>query len=160
QILRNLVSNALKFTEKGEVRVSADYSDDRKSILFSVRDTGIGIAPEHLEVVFQEFSQVDHKIQGRVKGTGLGLSLSRKLATVLGGALDVHSVQGTGSTFTLKIPAIVPINASHEFAPSLEQSEDVTILIVDDEEAARYVCRQMFRGTPYRFIESGPQEAA
>ncbi len=87
QILRNLVSNALKFTEKGEVRVSVRCSPEDGAVSFAVKDTGIGIAPEHLEVVFQEFSQIDHSIQGRVKGTGLGLSLSRKLAELLEGSL-------------------------------------------------------------------------
>jgi signal transduction histidine kinase/CheY-like chemotaxis protein len=157
QILRNLVSNALKFTEKGGVRVSASYSEDRDWIRFSVQDTGIGIAPEHLEVVFQEFSQVDHSIQGRVKGTGLGLSLSRKLAGLLGGTLEVTSQRGRGSTFVLKLPARPVVGDSQ---PDVHQTPEAAILIVDDEDASRYVCRQLFRGSRYRIIESDAPEAA
>ena len=104
QVLRNLVSNALKFTERGEVRIRISYSPESDRISFFVGDTGIGIAPEHLDVIFQEFSQIDHSIQKRVKGTGLGLPLSRKLAELLGGTLEVSSRQGVGSTFVLTLP--------------------------------------------------------
>ena len=85
QILRNLISNALKFTEEGEVRVTARLSDDETSITFAVRDTGIGIAPEDHDRIFEEFSQVQTRLQKKVKGTGLGLPLSRSLARLLGG---------------------------------------------------------------------------
>ncbi|ORJ63000.1 ATP-binding protein [Geothermobacter hydrogeniphilus] len=104
QILRNLVSNALKFTERGEVRVRADYDTQRDQVRFQVTDTGIGIAPEDQERIFEEYTQIDHRLQGRVKGTGLGLPLSRKLAHALGGDLTVESVPGRGSCFTLQIP--------------------------------------------------------
>jgi signal transduction histidine kinase len=89
QILRNLISNALKFTERGEVRISPEVGEGWLNL--SVRDTGIGIAPEDQDRIFQEFAQVNNAIQGRVKGTGLGLPLSRKLATLLGGELNVTS---------------------------------------------------------------------
>ncbi len=103
QILRNFISNALKFTENGEVRVSAAISGPGE-IAFSVSDTGIGIAPEDQESIFQDFVQLDHPLQRRVKGTGLGLPLSRKLAEFLGGKVEVQSRLGAGSTFTLRIP--------------------------------------------------------
>src|SRR5262249_37575635 len=80
QILRNFISNALKFTERGEVRVTARLIEGSEMITFSVADTGIGIAPEDQERIFQEFTQVDNPLQRRVKGTGLGLPLCRKLA--------------------------------------------------------------------------------
>src|SRR6185295_17574726 len=105
QILRNLVSNALKFTEEGEVRVTARLGDDEKTIAFAVRDTGIGIAPEDHDRIFEEFSQVQTRLQKKVKGTGLGLPLSRSLARLLGGDLTVESLPGRGSVFTLEIPA-------------------------------------------------------
>jgi len=105
QVLRNLVSNALKFTERGEVRVSVRLSENSDSVCFLVLDTGIGIAPEDIAVIFHEFSQVQHSIQRSVKGTGLGLSLSRKLAGLLGGTLEVTSRLGVGSTFVLNLPA-------------------------------------------------------
>jgi signal transduction histidine kinase len=103
QILRNLISNALKFTEKGEVRVSAELRG-HDAIAFSVADTGVGIADEDKERIFQEFLQIENPLQRRAHGTGLGLPLSRKLVTFLGGELLVQSRMGQGSTFTAIIP--------------------------------------------------------
>ena len=90
QILRNFISNALKFTDRGEVRVRVAL-EANDEVLFSVTDTGIGIAPEHTELIFQDFVQLDNPIQRRVKGTGLGLPLSRKLAALLGTRLTAGS---------------------------------------------------------------------
>lgn len=106
QILRNLISNALKFTEQGEVHVAARYEAERSAAIFTVRDTGIGIAPGDHDRIFEEFSQIDTRLQKNVKGTGLGLPLSRSLAQLIGGAIAVESVLGQGSVFTLTIPAI------------------------------------------------------
>jgi len=103
QILRNFIANALKFTERGEVRVSAEATPDGY-VTFAVADTGIGIAPDDQVRIFEEFSQVDHPLQRRVIGTGLGLPLSRKLAELLGGTLSLQSTVGVGSTFTVRIP--------------------------------------------------------
>ena len=103
QILRNLVSNALKFTERGSVRVvAAPVGEDR--VAFMVQDTGVGIAPEDQVHVFDEFVQVQGPLQERVRGTGLGLPLSRGLATLLGGTLTLSSEAGRGSLFTVTIP--------------------------------------------------------
>jgi signal transduction histidine kinase len=106
QILRNLVSNALKFTERGEIRVSAEPSGSGEEIVFRVADTGIGIPPEEQDRIFDDFAQVDGTVQRRVRGTGLGLPLSRKLARILGGELSVESAPGAGSTFTVTIPRV------------------------------------------------------
>jgi signal transduction histidine kinase len=103
QILRNFISNALKFTPEGTVRVSATLGGDGR-VTFAVSDTGIGIAEEHLEAIFDDFVQVDAPIQKRLRGTGLGLSLSRKLARLLGGDVAVSSAVGAGSTFAVTIP--------------------------------------------------------
>src|SRR6185503_16637089 len=100
---RNFISNALKFTEHGEVRVSAREGDGR-TVVFSVSDRSIRNAPEHLERVFEEFSQIDNPFQRRVKGTGLGLPLSRRLARLLGGDVTLESEVGRGSTFSLTLP--------------------------------------------------------
>ncbi|MFN3791075.1 ATP-binding protein [Massilia sp.] len=104
QILRNFMSNALKFTEHGAVRVSASYDAQQDTIAFAVADTGIGISPENLQLIFEEFSQIEHPLQRRSKGTGLGLPLCRKLAELLHGRVDVRSTEGVGSTFTLTLP--------------------------------------------------------
>ena len=104
--MRNFLSNALKFTDKGEVRVSARLVPGQDLVAFSVADTGIGIAPADQERVFQEFSQIESPIQRKVKGTGLGLPLCRKLAALLGGSVSVQSSPGVGSTFTAAIPIL------------------------------------------------------
>jgi signal transduction histidine kinase len=108
QILRNFISTALKFTPAGEVRVAARLRPDDASLVeLSVRDTGIGIAPEHLELIFEEFGQVEHELQRH--GTGLGLPLCRRLAHLLGGTIHVASEPGAGSCFTVVLPvAAVP----------------------------------------------------
>jgi signal transduction histidine kinase len=103
QVLRNFLSNALKFTESGEIRVQAELGPDQ-SIVFSVIDTGLGIAPENLEKVFEEFSQASDSTHSPEPGMGLGLPLARKLAQKLGGRVDVRSEPGVGSTFTATIP--------------------------------------------------------
>ena len=139
--------------------MSVGTSEDQ--VFFSVEDTGIGIASEHLEVIFQEFSQIHHSLQGRAKGTGLGLPLSRKLAELLGGKLEVSSQAGVGSQFVLTIPQKLPVNRiSDAEMPHSPDPASAVILVVDDEEASRYVCRHMFRGAPYRIIESDALEAA
>ena len=104
QILRNFISNALKFTEAGQIVVELRANDEPGRVTFAVSDTGIGIDPDNLQLIFEEFSQIEHPLQRRSKGTGLGLPLCRKLATLLGGTVDVHSVAGAGSTFFLHLP--------------------------------------------------------
>jgi signal transduction histidine kinase/CheY-like chemotaxis protein len=104
QILRNFISNALKYTENGHVHVSAHLNPQREAVTFSVADTGIGIAGTDQQRIFDEFEQIEHPLQRRVKGTGLGLPLSRRLAELLGGRLWVQSDPGAGSTFFAEIP--------------------------------------------------------
>jgi signal transduction histidine kinase len=103
QILRNFISNALKFTVKGEVRVSAQENADQ-TITFAVGDSGIGIEPQFHSAIFQDFAQVDSPIQKRLRGTGLGLSLSKQLAELLGGTVGLTSELGVGSIFSVTIP--------------------------------------------------------
>ncbi|HSA56000.1 MAG TPA: GAF domain-containing sensor histidine kinase [Gemmatimonadaceae bacterium] len=102
KILSSLVSNAYKFTARGEVMGSADVRGDR--VVYRVRDTGIGIPREALEFVFDEFRQVDGSETRHYGGSGLGLTLARQLARVLGGDLTVESMPGEGSTFTVELP--------------------------------------------------------
>ena len=106
QILRNFISNALKFTSEGEVRVSARMIG--AMIEFAVTDTGIGIARDHLPALFSDFVQIDPRIQKRLRGTGLGLSLARKFAELLGGSVAVESDLGKGSRFSVLIPIRYP----------------------------------------------------
>jgi signal transduction histidine kinase len=105
QVVRNFVSNAVKFTEHGEIRVAAVQSAN-DTVRFSVTDTGIGIAPEDRQRVFEEFGQVENARQRHVKGTGLGLSLARTIAELLDGSVGLESEVGVGSTFWLEIPRV------------------------------------------------------
>jgi signal transduction histidine kinase/CheY-like chemotaxis protein len=144
QILRNFISNALKFTEQGEVRVTAALAPDGRNVRFSVADTGIGIARADQERIFEEFGQLENPIQKRVKGTGLGLALSRRLAHLLGGALTLDSVPGRGSTFSLDLPLITveaPEQAAQAPGGTTGQARPLRVLIIDDDEVARYVLK-------------------
>jgi signal transduction histidine kinase len=107
QILRNFISNALKFTPEGEVRVAATLIDDGL-VRFSVTDTGIGIDADHLPALFADFVQIDTRIQKRLRGTGLGLALAKKFAQLLGGNVAVTSELGRGSCFSVTIPTRYP----------------------------------------------------
>lgn len=104
QVLKNLLSNALKFTDRGEVVLSISGAPGG-GVSFAVSDSGIGIAADEQEVIFEAFRQADGTTRRRYGGTGLGLSISRDLTQLLGGTLSVHSVPGKGSTFTLQLPA-------------------------------------------------------
>jgi signal transduction histidine kinase/CheY-like chemotaxis protein len=157
QILRNLISNALKFTERGEVHVSVKR--EGASVSFSVSDTGIGIGPEDVERVFEEFNQVDSHIQQRVKGTGLGLALSRRLAELLDGRLTLESELGRGSTFTLTLPIMHP--EVSELATLVQRPIDpakAPILVVEDDRKTifvyeKYLSMAGFQVLPARTIE-------
>ena len=148
QILRNLVSNALKFTEHGEVRVSAAHDAAHDRYAFTVADTGIGIAPADQERIFEEFAQVPNRLQERVKGTGLGLPLSRRLAELLGGTLTVASVPDRGSTFVLDIPARLDAAGAGVEVPA----SALRVLLIDDEEPFRYVLSHFLAGSRFAVV--------
>jgi signal transduction histidine kinase/response regulator RpfG family c-di-GMP phosphodiesterase len=157
QILRNLISNAIKFTEDGEVRVSAHARDGR--IAFEVTDTGIGIAEEHLDLIFEEFGQVDSPLQKKVRGTGLGLPLSRRLAELLEGTLEAKSSPGQGSTFTLDVPQVH--SEVRELATLASRPLDTSkapVLVVEDDRKTifiyeKYLAMTGFQVMPARTIE-------
>jgi len=154
QILRNLISNALKFTEVGTVRVSAKLAADTDVVVISVADTGVGIARENHRRVFEEFSQVENPLQKTVKGTGLGLPLSQRLAGLLGGSIDLASELGKGSVFSLAIPLRLGLSAPPG-TPSLPPERSTQrVLIVDDSEVERYALRQFLSTGLYEVIEA------
>ena len=160
QIMRNLISNALKFTQKGEVRVSAACGADGTARLV-VCDTGIGIAPEDHERVFEEFEQVLGPQQARVGGTGLGLPISRRIATLLSGTLTLESGRGKGSTFTLSLPLIHPevreMAELTERSKSLDPRRKPVLVLEDDRETMfvyeRYLAHGGFQVIPARTVD-------
>jgi signal transduction histidine kinase/DNA-binding response OmpR family regulator len=152
QILRNLLSNALKFTEQGEVRVSA--SVEGNNILFVVQDTGIGIIGDDIEKIFEEWSQVDNPAQRRAKGSGLGLPLSRKLAQLLGGSLWVESEFGRGSRFFFSIPRNYrgPAEATLIGAGATNEATLYPVLIVEDNFETLYSYEKFLQGSEFKPI--------
>jgi signal transduction histidine kinase/CheY-like chemotaxis protein len=148
QILRNFISNALKFTKAGEVAVTAEHGM-HDTVIFSVRDTGLGIAPKDQITIFEEFTQIENELQRKSKGTGLGLPLSRKLAELLGGEVSVKSQLGQGSTFSVVVPREFTGNQEARAArvhvlPATGRA--IQLLLVDDDEIARYVLRSLLSG--------------
>ena len=158
QILRNFIANALKFTEKGEVRVSAKWHEAERTVTFSVADTGIGIAEIDQERIFEEFTQLDNPVQRKVKGTGLGLPLCRKLATLMSGSIELTSQIGQGSTFSLTIP-VEHVSFQEKSAPQEELEHEwqidetrVPVLFLEDEPSTRLIYENYLRGTVFQMI--------
>lgn len=152
QILRNFISNALKYTEQGEVRVTAVRQGD--NAVFAVADTGIGIAPADQEQIFEDFVQVESHLQQRFKGTGLGLPLSRKLAELLGGSVAVTSTPGQGSTFIAKIPLRFAGHAELQPempVPTLNPMR-LPLLVLEDDQDALLIYERFFAHSCYQLI--------
>ncbi len=138
QILINFISNAIKFTEKGEVTVSVNYENKHDQVLlrFAVADTGIGISPAQQARLFSPFIQADSSITRKFGGTGLGLTISRRLVELMGGSIGMTSVLGKGSEFSASIPFAIgsdtDANASHQVA-----GKPLHLLVIDENEAVR-----------------------
>jgi signal transduction histidine kinase/CheY-like chemotaxis protein len=162
QILRNFISNAIKFTPQGEIKISAELRGSG-SVLFEVTDTGIGIPPEHLETVFQEFSQIENPLQERYSGTGLGLPLCRKMALLLGGKVWVTSELGRGSSFFVELPVVykgeADVAGSREEMPAPEFSRPTVLLIAPDAQAFSLI-DPVFKTSEFQLIHVESLERA
>jgi signal transduction histidine kinase/DNA-binding response OmpR family regulator len=162
QILRNFISNALKFTERGEVRVSVSREHEN-SLHFSVSDTGIGIAEEDLERIFQEWTQVEGRLQKTAKGSGLGLPLSRKLAQLLGGNVYVKSRPGLGSTFTAVVPTAFNGETDVVYVPEVKRELDASrlpVLVVEDNREALFIYEKYLKGSRFQVLPARNIEEA
>lgn len=154
QVLRNFISNALKFTERGEVRVSARTGHDG-TVVFAVTDTGIGIAPGDEVRIFEEWEQVEGKLQKTAKGTGLGLPLSRKLTNLLGGDVYVKSQLGVGSTFFASIPLRYEGATEAVYVPDVKRELDASklpVLVVEDNREALFIYEKYLKGTEFQVL--------
>jgi signal transduction histidine kinase len=129
RILRNLLSNGVKFTQRGEVRLAVALDPAQDQVRFEVSDTGIGIPLDQQERVFEEFYQVRNSVQSSTKGTGLGLPYSRRLAEVLGGSLDLSSTPGVGTRVVLRLPM--------RTAAASATDPIGTVLVIDDDAEFR-----------------------
>jgi signal transduction histidine kinase/response regulator RpfG family c-di-GMP phosphodiesterase len=153
QVLRNFISNALKYTERGHVRVTAQLTADRHAVEFRVADTGIGIPDRDLHRIFDEFVQIENPLQRRVKGTGLGLPLSKRLAELLGGSVTVESELGVGSIFTLTVPLIyrTPVDTEEVRVRPLAEGH-VAVLVVEDSDEDVLMYERALEGTRYDIV--------
>ena len=138
QILNNLIGNAMTFTTKGFIEFGYKFSGPDK-LLFYVKDTGVGMPKDKLEVIFKRFGQIEQKDDKNQSGTGLGLTISKKLAELLGGEMWVESEEGVGSTFFFTLPYDAELNAADEYGASSNGGESSslegkTILVAEDED--------------------------
>ncbi len=170
QTLLNLASNAAKFTENGTVTFSARRDGD--SIVFEVSDTGIGIAPEHMDRLFQAFSQAESSTTRRFGGTGLGLAISRSFCQMMGGDITVASEAGRGSTFTVHLPVqvedptvpdgagVVPPSDGEVAEPTAALTDPVpetpppaaAVLVIEDDAGVRQELEEVLAGEGYRVV--------
>ncbi len=165
QILVNLLGNALKFTEDGGIRIETHWQPLDNEVLWftcAVHDSGIGIAPQRLERMFDAFQQADSSISRRYGGTGLGLSIARTLAERMGGTLHARSTEGQGSVFTLEIPLPFSLRVNTEDSASQPLShygEGQEVLLVEDNPVNQTVIEAMLRSLGYQvsLVSDGAQ---
>ncbi len=165
QALFNLLSNACKFTERGTVSltVERETAEGQEWLIFSVRDTGIGMTPEQLGRLFEAFSQADAATTRKYGGTGLGLALSRRLCRMMGGDVMVESEAGRGSAFTIRLPAVVAetveaAKAAETAPPASEALDAGTVLVIDDEAAVRDLMQRFLAREGFRVVTAGGGE--
>jgi CheY-like chemotaxis protein len=144
QILINLIGNAIKFTEKGEVTLTLEKdevvsSDQEYAIKFSVRDTGIGIPQDKLQLIFERFSQADSSVTRKFGGTGLGLAISKKLVELMGGQIQVESKVGKGSNFLFTLKFALQKGDKKKTQESVIDMKGLKVLVVDDNSTNRLI---------------------
>ena len=152
QVLVNLANNAVKFTEKGEIKVSVEVSESRQgSILlkFSISDTGVGMTPEQMSKLFQAFTQADTSTTRHYGGTGLGLTISQRLVEMMGGRIEVESEPGKGSTFSFTARFTLQQEAQQEESRVPPELQGLRVLVVDDSDTAREVLSEMTRSLSF-----------
>ncbi len=160
QVLTNLVANAIKFTEAGEVVVDLKQADAPGRYLFEVRDTGIGILPEVLPRLFQAFTQGHDGLSRRYGGTGLGLAISKQLVELMGGSIDARSTPGVGSSFCFELPLAASAGEAHLQDLDALSLPPMRVLVVEDQETNRTVLENMLGAWGLRVSVAADGEAA
>ncbi|MCK5840560.1 MAG: response regulator [Candidatus Sabulitectum sp.] len=155
QILLNLASNSIKFTSAGEVSMTVSTLSSGM-LRFEVSDTGIGIPPDKLDLIFESFEQADSSTTRKFGGTGLGLAISRRLVELMGGRINVESTEGSGSTFSfvIELPVAADYSASVEDKCIEINLKDLEILIVDDNATNRLIQRETLAGWGIKVTEA------
>ena len=133
QILSNIIGNAYKFTESGNIKIDAEVSADNSFVLIKVKDSGIGIHEKNQELVFQEFTQADENIEKKYGGTGLGLTISKKIIEILGGKLTLQSTFGEGSVFKIEMPLKYDVYKPSDDKLVIKNNKILTAIILDDD---------------------------
>jgi len=148
QIFINLIGNAIKFTEKGEVamEVKCENSRERCSLLFSVRDTGIGVPEEKQGAIFHSFTQVDSSTTSRYGGAGLGLAISKQLVEMMGGRIWIESRAGSGSAFFFTASFDLQTGPEGEIQPSAVDLKGMNVLVIDDNATNRLILSEVLSG--------------
>ncbi|MCH9765205.1 MAG: response regulator, partial [Alphaproteobacteria bacterium] len=168
QILLNLVSNAVKFTDKGGVRVSVTAVDTQSAgtgsqhtVRMCVADTGIGISEEDQKALFSEFAQTDEALKRQSGGTGLGLAISQRLAKVMGGDLKIESINGSGSSFVvdLKLQPVSGVSMTRRGAPALPRTK-LAVLLAFDRALERAALKDILADSGIDVVECALEDAA
>jgi signal transduction histidine kinase/CheY-like chemotaxis protein len=161
QVLTNLANNAVKFTDEGEIVIRSELlerKDDRVGVKFSVSDTGIGIAHEQQEKLFQAFSQADSSTTRNYGGTGLGLTISKRLVDIMGGDIDVESIPGEGSTFSFTASFARGEKTQTRQCRTIDNLSGHKVLVIDDNQSSRYLLEGILKSfsMDVTVVDSGP----
>jgi len=161
QVLKNLINNAIKFTESGIIRIGCREAEGGKSMIFSVEDSGVGIAEDDFELVFDQFRQVDGSNTRKYSGTGLGLAICRNLVELMGGRIWVESRMGEGSMFQVRLPrksvAAQGVKGNSGRTPEIEANNipSLQILVVDDEPDSLELFSEILKGMGHEVLQAG-----
>ena len=156
QVVRNLVSNAVKFTDEGSVIIGVDIGAQNSEVILTISDTGVGIPKAKIGSIFDTFEQVEASRSTERRGTGLGLAITKRLVEMMDGSIQVESVEGVGSRFTvnLKLPVTQEPTADEQQGEQITEIEPARILLAEDVMTNRLVFNALLKGCPYQIDEA------
>jgi len=156
QVLNSLVANAFKFTKSGTIKINVGFDQNHEFLHIKIKDTGIGIDPKYHKTIFERFRQVEEGYTREYGGAGLGLAISKKLTEMLGGKINLESIPGSGSEFTIKLPYIrTPKRAENDKAPAdISFIKNKSVLAVEDDAGSYLLLKSILRNTGCRLIHA------